>query len=296
MTAIQLVLVAALAAFQVPQGLPALPGRARQAEEPRPEVALELLSPLSEVGPGDAFEVGLRYRITPGWHIYWHNPGDSGAPTTARLQAPAGFTVRGPFWPAPERFEQAGGIVTYGYEGDPVLFFRVQAPADLAPGRELRFAAASEWLVCKEACFLGDGEVELALRSGAASVQARSPADALLDAQRARLPRPWSELAGARVEWKRLSADTGEGAQIELALGVPGAEALAFFPAASDATRLLASAASAGADGARLVLRLEHSATPEEPDARARGVLRVQRAEGTAWHELDLDAMTLRAK
>ena len=29
---------------------------------------------------GDELILGLRFKLTPGWHIYWKNPGDSGLP------------------------------------------------------------------------------------------------------------------------------------------------------------------------------------------------------------------------
>ncbi|MGH7315703.1 MAG: thiol:disulfide interchange protein, partial [Candidatus Rokuibacteriota bacterium] len=47
-----------------------------------PKVTVTLLSEAASVEPGASFWVGLRQRITPGWHTYWTNPGDSGEPPT----------------------------------------------------------------------------------------------------------------------------------------------------------------------------------------------------------------------
>ena len=39
------------------------------------------------MAPGKAVELGLRLRLAPGWHGYWRNPGDAGAPPEIRLLA-----------------------------------------------------------------------------------------------------------------------------------------------------------------------------------------------------------------
>ena len=38
-------------------------------------------------------KVGVLLEVEPGWHVYWMNPGDSGAPTTVSLTLPPGFTA-----------------------------------------------------------------------------------------------------------------------------------------------------------------------------------------------------------
>jgi thiol:disulfide interchange protein DsbD len=32
------------------------------------------------IAPGGTFQAGLRLRLAPGWHTYWRNAGDAGAP------------------------------------------------------------------------------------------------------------------------------------------------------------------------------------------------------------------------
>lgn len=38
-------------------------------------VAASLLSSVSMARPGGTFDVGLRLKLDPGWHVYWRNEG-----------------------------------------------------------------------------------------------------------------------------------------------------------------------------------------------------------------------------
>ena len=40
---------------------------------------------------GDELILGLRFKLTPGWHIYWKNPGDSGLPPELECNLPVGI-------------------------------------------------------------------------------------------------------------------------------------------------------------------------------------------------------------
>ena len=77
--------------------LPAGPCR-RCALESQPVVSaratVALVSDTDAVTPGQPFRVGLRLRLTPGWHTYWHNPGDAGVAPDLDLTLPAGSDRR----------------------------------------------------------------------------------------------------------------------------------------------------------------------------------------------------------
>ena len=125
-----------------------VPGSVQAAEtEPQdPRVDLRLV----ESGAG---ELALVFDIEEGWHIYWHNPGDSGMATTALLQ-PGGSAPR---FPGPQRFVSGeNGFVTYGYSGRTALFFAVpKTPDGVVPTAEAR------WLACRERCVLQEGRSKL---------------------------------------------------------------------------------------------------------------------------------------
>ena len=61
--------------------------------KPVPHVRVDLVPEVSTVLPGSSFAVLLRQDIDEGWHTYWRNPGDSGAPPSITWQTPPGVSV-----------------------------------------------------------------------------------------------------------------------------------------------------------------------------------------------------------
>jgi len=112
-----------------------------------------LLADVSAIQPGAAFTVGIRFKIDPGFHIYWKNPGDSGLPTDVKLTLPDGFTAGELMFPVPSRIELPGPIINYGYEDEVMLMVRITPPKTLAAGATVKIAAKVSWLVCdKDNC------------------------------------------------------------------------------------------------------------------------------------------------
>ena len=74
-----------------------------------PLVRVELLGAVRTIAPGDTFWVALRQQITPGWHTYWTNPGDSGETPRLEWALPGGFTAGDIQWPHPERLRGGPG-------------------------------------------------------------------------------------------------------------------------------------------------------------------------------------------
>src|SRR4051812_12317095 len=120
----KLALTVLLAAFGACQSAPA-PQR-----ELNP-VAAELLADAASVQPGQTFSVGVILKMKPGWHVYWKNPGDSGAPVSIAITGPEGLRAADVEWPVPISFQQPGDIVGYGYT-DTVMFpIAITAPKGL---------------------------------------------------------------------------------------------------------------------------------------------------------------------
>lgn len=93
--------------------------------------------------------VGVAFRITPEWHIYWQNPGDSGIPTSLTWESlPKGVSAGNIHWPVPKRASM-GGLTNYGYEDEVILPVPLALKQGDAAG-ELRVKA--QWLVCRETC------------------------------------------------------------------------------------------------------------------------------------------------
>lgn len=117
----------------------------------------ELLAPR-----GSSATVIALLRISPGWHVYWRNPGDSGVAPELRWTAPRGVTVGAPMWPRPQVF--AGEHeTTFGYESEVGLVVPIQIAPDRAAG-EVELTCEASWMVCKEACLMGKGSATIRLR------------------------------------------------------------------------------------------------------------------------------------
>lgn len=130
-------------------------------------VQAQLLADVSQIAPGKPFTLGVLLKITPQWHVYWKNPGDSGLPTTIRKWTlPDGFHLGEVRFPIPQLLELPGNEVNYGYENEVLLICQATPPADLKPGESLNFSAEVSWLVCDKVCLPGRQTVELKLPAG----------------------------------------------------------------------------------------------------------------------------------
>lgn len=172
------------ACFIITSGLAA----AKADEEPRP-VRVRILADVSAVAPGVPFEAAALLEITPGWHVYWKNPGDSGLPTSVEFSLPPGFKTDGLKWPVPSVFRGAGGLTDYGYEDSLLLSARVTPPPDLKPGTAAVITARVSWVSCKDICIPGRAELELTLPI---STGARGANSDLFSMWRERLPLNYS--------------------------------------------------------------------------------------------------------
>src|SRR5258705_8036664 len=104
----------------------------------RPRVEVRLLIDASPA-PGRVARVGALFRLDPGWHLYWRNPGEAGLPTRVRWQVD-GAEIGPLAWPAPEVFRNPeAGATSYGYEGAVLLSSELVRPARPSGPRAVRF-------------------------------------------------------------------------------------------------------------------------------------------------------------
>ncbi len=115
---------------------------------------VEIIPQFSALSRGQEFWVGIRFTPEPGWHTYWRNPGDSGLPPSVDWQIPSGFAVQEIIWPRPHRI-LAGPLVTFGYEGESLLLYRISSPTETFPAGPVSLSAKVKWLTCKEICIPG---------------------------------------------------------------------------------------------------------------------------------------------
>jgi thiol:disulfide interchange protein DsbD len=126
-------------------------------------VDVSLAASTARVEAGKPFSVGVLLRMQRGWHVYWLNPGDAGLATSVRWTLPEGFTVGPLRWPVPERFEQPGGVVGYGYTDTVLLAATVTPPAGADGDGPFPLRAEVGWLACEQLCIRGKKSLELTL-------------------------------------------------------------------------------------------------------------------------------------
>ncbi|PKN58028.1 MAG: hypothetical protein CVU56_07745 [Deltaproteobacteria bacterium HGW-Deltaproteobacteria-14] len=142
----------------------ALPDRVEQEK-----ITVRMVSDATAVTPGTILRVGILFEMAPDWHVYWKNPGETGLPTRVTFQAPDGFSFSDVAWPAPKRFVDKLGGVSFGYDDKVLLYAAVDVPEDVVEGSTVQLGADTSWLVCHENCITGKATLGLTLpvRSGA---------------------------------------------------------------------------------------------------------------------------------
>ena len=126
-------------------------------------VQASFLADVDAVVPGQPFRLGIELTMEEKWHTYWLFSGDAGLPIEVEWQLSAGV-VAGPLqWPLPNKFEEQGELVVYGYADEVLLMAEATAPTALAAGDTLHLAAEVSWLVCRELCIPGGASLTLAL-------------------------------------------------------------------------------------------------------------------------------------
>lgn len=131
-------------------------------------VEATLISELQAVQPGSTVWVALKQNIREGWHTYWRNPGDSGAPTELIWDLPPGFEAGEIQWPFPERTPY-GPLMNYGYHGEVLFPVAIKIPADFE-GSEVTLRAQAQWLVCADICIPEDENLVIKIPVGKAVI------------------------------------------------------------------------------------------------------------------------------
>ncbi|MBV9331762.1 MAG: thioredoxin family protein [Alphaproteobacteria bacterium] len=129
----------------------------------QPKVTARLVPESTEVAPGQTITVALEEKIRPGWHTYWVNPGDAGAPTAIQWTLPPGWHAGQIRWPYPSQLP-VGPLMNYGYEGDPWFLVDLSVPQDARAGDKAILKAAATWLVCKDVCVPEEAALSSLLR------------------------------------------------------------------------------------------------------------------------------------
>jgi DsbC/DsbD-like thiol-disulfide interchange protein len=123
-------------------------------------LAVELVSEVSAMRPGEPFYAGIFIHHEGGSHTYWKNPGLAGVATRLEWSLPEGWTAGEIEWPAPDKVKMAA-IDTHGFERDVLLMVRITPPAHSVSGVTLKTQAA--WMCCSRTCHPGFTDLSLTL-------------------------------------------------------------------------------------------------------------------------------------
>ena len=93
--------------------------------------------------------LGVKFKLDPGWHTYWKNPGDSGEKASFEWTLPDGFTIEGPFWPQPEKIPYPP-LMTFGYNDEVTVFFKLSSSKRIDDNSEI--SLSTKWLACADVC------------------------------------------------------------------------------------------------------------------------------------------------
>jgi thiol:disulfide interchange protein DsbD len=242
-----------------------LPARAVSSAADAPHVRVELMVLPQTLRRGASAQAGLYFKLEPGWHVYWKNPGDAGLPPHIRWTLPEGVTAGGLQYPAPKRLPLPP-LMDFGYE-DEVLFPLTLNVAQMAKTGPAVLDAKVDWLVCSERCIPGKAELEVSrtILDQAGKAGATSADSALFNRFLARIPKPAS--AGFKVGFEPAK----EGFRLTVETGRKETEG-AFFSADQDIVdNPAAQVLTATAKG--LTLELKKDANLAESPKQLRGVL-----------------------
>lgn len=192
-------------------GLPAL-GASSAADAPHVHVQLMVLP--QTLSAGQTADAGFHFKLEPGWHIYWKNPGDAGEAPRVQWTLPAGITAGALQYPAPKRLP-LGPLMDFGYENEVLFPLTLDVAKTAQPGPAVLHAKVS-WLVCRATCIPGKAELEISRNvSAQPGGAAPSAADAALF-WRSQSELPVALPASARVAFQpsktgfRLTVLTGQ--------------------------------------------------------------------------------------
>ena len=104
------------------------------------------------------FIAAIKFTLTPGWHIYWKNPGDSGLPPEINWQLPKGLEVKEILWPVPE-LASLDPLTSYGYYDELVLPIRFIAGEGFS--FDQNFSAFISFLICDDICIPEDTNINI---------------------------------------------------------------------------------------------------------------------------------------
>lgn len=245
-----------------------------------PHGTVELISEVDHAQAGADFTVGLHFKLEPGWHIYWKNPGDSGLPPRIQWTLPEGWSAGEIEWPAPKRLP-VGPLLDYGYENDVLLPITIHTAKSNPASGPAELKANLRVLVCRETCIPGKASLVLSLPVRTQPARKIAANEPLFARARASQPLP------APQEWQASAAISGSSLTLKVQ-GLKQSKGVFFFPANASVIENAAPQIAAGtAQG--MELKLKRASNAAGQPAKLEGLLLVPGENGSA-HSYEISA------
>ena len=113
-------------------------------------------------------ELGYKFTLTPGWHTYWINPGDSGGPPIFEFNSPDGWEINNNAWPGPQKIEYPP-LMTFGYVDEVVFPFQLE----LENLNDQETEITTKFLVCDDICVPEEATLLLKLKNQILNIEER---------------------------------------------------------------------------------------------------------------------------
>jgi thiol:disulfide interchange protein DsbD len=166
-----------------------LPARAASSTYSDQHLSVEWINDEFAVYAPDEILAGLHFKLEPGWHIYWKNPGDAGEPPRIDWELPKGVKAGPMLFPAPKRLP-LGPLMDFGYENEVLFPMTLYVDSTFKPGSTVHLVAKVSWLVCRGSCIPGKTNLDLNIPVVRGKPGGNGLAIPLLKKFRAEIPKP----------------------------------------------------------------------------------------------------------
>jgi len=237
-----------------------------------------LAAETSTPAPGSEVTLAIEMTPQPGWHGYWLNTGDAGAPDRLQWQLPRDARLSPLRYPVPQKLVIAG-LMNYVYERPYALLATLRLPASVPAGAKLPISVDIDYLVCSDTLCVPERaslSTSLTIGNGAIDPAVRKR----FDGYRAALPQVMDMAA-------RFSTSAG---QIHVAVPIAASDKIRgayFFPAVNGAIDYGApQSVGIANDDNQLIFNLKQSPQPQALQSLS-GVIALERTDGSLGLEIN---------
>ncbi len=125
-------------------------------------VQIDILTESSTISADATFWTLVHFKLDPGWHLYWENPGDAGAPPQISWTLPEGFEAQAPIFTTPHAFS-IENTTYFGYDNEMSLLIPIKSAPHLASNSCVTLDAEISYVACKTLCVPGKWKGSISL-------------------------------------------------------------------------------------------------------------------------------------